>query len=230
MTPASRPAERCLREVIIGRNSRVWKAAAGNSRVAERFKVAIGHAELGRFEFTADDRVWVFGYSRIAAENAQLLQTIQAAGVRELVYISSASTIVCRLSRCYEYPRVKWLAELEALRLRARVLVLGVVYARPEDLPAGLTLCTSQASIDDFLLQPDWPDMNGQGKHLLTTCTRPFRTSLESALHRIYGALIWSFRRWPCVLRPLDLLLRGLGIRWYGYVYLSNLLWITKKS
>jgi hypothetical protein len=58
---------------------------------------------------------------------------------------------------------------------------------------------------------------------------RPFGSGAERALYRAYGSLQWRVRRWPCVLRPLDFTLRALGIRWYGYVNLSNRLWSSTK-
>ncbi len=219
-----------FREVVIGSNSRVWKASAADPRIAARFGLAIGHAQLGQFAFTPADRVWVFSYSRNPAENSQMFSILAAAGVREVVYVATASAIVSCCTDCYEYPRVKRLAELEARqRLAARVLTLGVVYNRLEELPAGLTMATSQASINEFLLDPQWLD-GEHDRRLFVPVNEPFATRPEAWAHRIYGALIWRLRRWPCALRPLDLLLRLAGFRWYGYVYLSNLLWNSTQS
>jgi hypothetical protein len=216
-----------VREVVIGCHSKVWRRAVQNARVAQRFTVAVGHNEVSRFHFTPDDRVWVFSYSRIPDENVRLLSTLQTAAVREVVYISSASTIVTTLTRCYEYPRVKQEAEQEAQRrLHARVLMLGLVYAQISELPAGATVATSQATLEQFLLDPKWPEGHGR-VHLFGVVKRPFSGPLEALLYRGYGALQWAFRSWPCVLRPLDYLLRAAGVRWYGYIHLSNRLWIS---
>jgi hypothetical protein len=222
------PAKQPVREVVIGCHSKVWRSTVQNARVAQRFTLALGHNEVSQFHFSPDDRVWVFSYSRIPVENVRLLTALQSAAVREVVYISSASTIVTKLTRCYEYPRVKQAAEQEAQRrLQARVLVLGLVYAQLSDLPAGQSVATSQATLEQFLLDPKWPEGPGSRVHLFEVVNRPFSGRLEALLYRGYGTLQWAFRSWPCVLRPLDYLLRAAGVRWYGYVHLSNRLWIS---
>jgi len=217
------------REVVIGKNSRVWRSACVDGRVGQRFGICISHTELHGFAFTRQDRVWVFAYSRRVEENSRLLEMLSKAGVREIVYVSTATTIVTRFTHCYSYPRVKLAAENQARHLTgARVLTLGVVYERAEELPAGPALATSQDSIKSFLLEPVW-DVNGD-RQLFELVSRPFTSRFEAALHQAYGTIIGRVRRWPCVLRPLDLLLRLAGIRWYGYIYLSTQVWIATRS
>lgn len=220
-----------VREVVIGRNSKVWKAAAANPAVVKRFSVAIGHLDVPQFGFQPNDRVWVLSYSRRAEDNSRMLATIQAAGVREVVYVSSATTIVNRLTPCYEYPRIKQQAEEEArIRLNARILVLGLVVERFDELPSGANAATLQSWIDDFLLAPHWPHDEGTRMRLFEIVSRACLRAWEARLQRAYCSLQWSVRRWPCVLRPLDYLLRAMGIRWYGYINLSNRLWTTTTS
>jgi hypothetical protein len=219
------------REVVLGRHSKVWIASASNARVRERFGVAIGHRELSGFQFTGNDRVWVFSYSRDPRENSALLDTIHRGGVREIVYVSSATTNVNLVTRCYQYPRVKQLAEEEVLRLpNARVLTLGLVFGDVSELPAGSNAATLQQQIDAFLLAPQWPLDGGTRMNLFKIVKRPFRSAIERRLHQAYGWLQQFAGRWPCLLRPLDFVLRACGMRWYGYVYLSNRLWTTTTS
>jgi hypothetical protein len=220
-----------VREVIVGCNSKVWRAIVANHQVAGRFRVAIGHAAVAQFPFTTADRVWVFSYSRVPQENSRLFDVLEAAGVREVVYISSASVIVTRFTQCYEYPRVKQLAEDEARRrLNAHILTLGLVVGRIEELPSGRNVATVQDTIAAFLLAPRWPHESGNGMRLFEPVEVPFTRRWEAGLHGLYDSVQWIVRRWPCVLRPFDLVLRTLGIRWYGYVNLSNRLWITTTS
>ena len=129
-------------------------------------------------------------------------------------------------SDLYAYPRAKKLAEDEAIRLpMGKVVVLGLVVQDESALPGGCNAATTIADIARFMLAPDWPDAHGRRKALLRQVNRPFRHAPEAALYRLYGVLMRAAGRRPCLLRPLDLLLRLLGMRWYGYTYLSNQLW-----
>lgn len=206
----------------------MWQALSARPAIAEKFRVAIGHADVAWFAFSPSDRVWVFAYSRKASRNSELLEHLARAGVREVVYVSSASTIVLQQTRCYEYPRVKHAAEVEAQRrLDARVLTLGLVYDAIDELPAGCTAATSQAQIAEFLLAPNWSDDGDARVRLFALVDRPFRSSTERLLYRWYGRAMTAASAYPCVLRPLDFLLRAFGMRWYGYLFLSNRLWMS---
>jgi hypothetical protein len=220
-----------LREVVIGRNSTVWRKSCGNQAVSQRFKTAIGHAEVSAFRFTASDRVWVFAYSRKPEENSRLLVALESARVREVVYVSSAATIVTRFTRCYGYPTVKQVAEDEARRrLNARILIFGLVVNRIEELPSGLNVTTLQEKIEEFLLAPCWPHDGGRSMRLFELVAVPYTRPWEARMHRAYDAMQWVVRYWPCALRPIDVILRAVGIRWYGYVNLSNRLWNSTTS
>jgi hypothetical protein len=219
------------REIVIGRNSKVWNALARDAAVAGRFTHALSHRQLEGFAFEPGDRVWVFAYSRDPAENSRMLARLEQAHVAVVVYVSSASTIVGRVTHCYEYPRVKAQAEAEArLRLQARILVLGLVHESIEELPAGLNAATSMHSLIRFMLRPEWTEEGGRSRRLFEPLSRPFSGALESTGYRVYGALQRACGAWPCLLRPLDYLLRAWGWRWYGYLYLSNHLWYSTTS
>ena len=108
-------------------------------------------------------------------------------------------------------------------------LRLGIVHKEESELPGGQNLATSERQIAEFLLRPHFPSTTDGLINLFDLVDRPFRNSLEARLHRVYGTTLWAVRRFPCVLRPLDMVLRALGIRWYGYVQLSNHLWISTR-
>jgi hypothetical protein len=215
-----------MREVVLGRSAQIWQAIAREPGVPERIRHAIGHAELAQFEFTPQDRVWVFAYSRLPEDNRLMLARLRDAGVAEVVYITSSSTIITSLTSCYEYPRAKQQAEDEARALpQGKVLVLGLVVGDETELPAGRNAAVTIAEIARSMLAPDWPLAQGRRKALLRLVDRPFGSALERTLHTLYGRLMTMSGRHPCLLRPLDFALRALGMRWYGYTYLSNLLW-----
>lgn len=219
------------RDIVVGRNSKVWQGLARDPQLSRKIGPAIGHRQTAAFEFRPNDRVWVFSYSRDERENAALLQALHGAGVSELVYVSSSSTRVVAETNCYEYPRVKHRAELQALAHPAgKVLTIGLVYDTLDELPAGENIATSLGELAEFMQAPHWPDGQERRKYLFRSVPRPFVSGLEQASYRVYGKVIFALRRYPCLLRPIDLLLRALNVRWYGYVYLSTGLWNSTTS
>ena len=219
------------REVILGRSAKIWQALVKRTGVAERFPLAISHTELPAFAFSKHDRVWVLAYSRLPQDNSRMLQQLQAAGVAEIVYITSSSTIIASMTNCYEYPRAKKQAEdAAAARPNGRVLTLGLVVETLDELPAGSNAATTIDEIAAFMLSPSWTTDGGKRTHLLRIVQRPFGSALERVLYGLYGALITMASSKPCLLRPFDLVLRVMGMRWYGYTFLSNRLWTTTMT
>lgn len=219
------------REVILGRSAKIWQALAKRPGMAARFACAISHTELPLFTFTKHDRVWVLAYSRQPQDNSRMLQQLQAAGVAEIVYITSSSTIIAPRVHCYEYPRAKKQAEDEAAALpQGKVLTLGLVVETPDELPAGINAVTTIDAMAAFMLSPRWTADGGKRTHLLRIVQRPFGNVLERGLYALYGALMRVVPRQPCLLRPFDLMLRIMGMRWYGYTFLSNRLWATSMT
>jgi hypothetical protein len=219
------------REVILGRSAKIWQAIAQRPGMAERFPLAISHTELPSFAFTQHDRVWVLAYSRLPQDNSRMLQQLQAAGVAEIVYITSSSTIIATMTSCYEYPRAKKQAEDAAAALaNGKVLTLGLVVETLDELPAGSNAATTIDEIAAFMLSPKWMTDGGKRTHLLRIVQRPFGGVLERVLYGLYGALMHVVPSKPCLLRPFDLVLRVMGMRWYGYTFLSNRLWTTTMT
>lgn len=193
---------------------------------------AIGHQDVATFAFTSADRVWVLSYARSPDTNRALLDALSRTPVREIVYVSSSSTIVAAVTACYEYPRVKLRAELDALSLptATRILTIGMMYDDEAQLPGGANVATSYAELAAFIAAPDWPDEGGRRKRLFRVVQRPFGSAWERHAFEVYAQVMRRLAARPCVLRPFDLALRALGVRWYGYVHLSNRLWISTTS
>ncbi len=219
------------RDVFVGKHSVVWRNLAPHLSGHHSPALAISHCDVAEFAFKPLDRVWVLAYARRAADNTRLIQALAATPAQSLVYVSSSSTIVTQVTGCYAYPRLKRQAERDALALPgARVLTLGMMYADPTELPPGACIATSYSELAAFLAQPEWTEESGRCKRLFRVVRRPYSGRMQPAAQAAYGVLIRACGRRPCLLRPLDLALRVLGARWYGYVYLSNKLWISTTS
>lgn len=220
-----------MREVVIGKNSAVWATLSADEAIASRFPIALSHRDVAAFAFHPDDRVWILSYARDRAANEALFAPIAAAGVREAIYVSSATTNIAADVRCYAYPRAKRQAEQAArASLDARILTIGLMHERPDTLPGGTSIATGYDRLRSFLLAPHWPPERASPTLLFTRVDRPFANGWERAAYGGYGRLIALCGKWPCALRPVDLVLRGLGWNWYGYLFLSNRKWISTTS
>lgn len=201
-----------------------------NPKIAVRFRFVLSHRDVDDFQFTEQDRIWVLSYSHKVEENNSLINKIMASNFYEVIYFSSATTNVAEITECYRYPYVKLQAEIMARRiLDARIVTLGVIFEKPTDLPTGVSISTGLSQLANFMLNPIWPADRDKKVLLFKRETREFRSRLERITYQIYGKLI-TVLRWPCILRPIDLVLRSFGCRWYGYVYLSNRIWLTTTS
>lgn len=215
------------RTIIVGRNSKVWRDLSADPRLSGC--IAIGHADVSTFEFTAGDRVWILSYSRDMNDNIALFDLLAASQAKEFVYVSTATANVAALTQCFGYPRVKHACEKAAqAKLEAHVVAIGVVYDRAEALPGGTTMASSLDSIATAISAARCAP--GHRTNLFEPVARPFKSPIEKIAYRTYGALQQAAWRWPCLLRPVDVILRALGWRWYGYLYLSNRLWLTTTS
>ena len=218
------------RQIILGRNSKIWANLERNPETSKGNFIAIGHRDLPDFTFLKTDTVWVFSYSKSAHENKQLLQKLGQSDISRIVYISSASTNVVSHTHCYRYPTAKYLAEKDASDLcDAKIVKIGVFYSTENELPKGQTVATSADELIDFMLHPSWNE-NNQATNLFRIVDTPFQSKTEQALFQIYGFLMRLCKSYPCLLRPFDIVLRALNMRWYGYLYLSNKLWSTTTS
>lgn len=217
------------RVVVIGRNSAVWKRLREHASSWTESALAIGHSEVADAPISYQDKVWILSYSRDAEDNRALLARLKEKGAASYHYVSTATANVAELTRCFGYPRAKAEAEADARRLlNAEIVRVGIVYGDESELPGGCNAATSLGEIATAMF--GLPQAPAARRDLFRMIDRPFRSGVESMLYRGYGALLEASGAFPCLLRPLDLLLRAAGMRWYGYLYLSNRLLLRDRA
>lgn len=212
------------RLVVVGKNSALW------SRISERVlaqrpdSLAVGHGDLDGLKLTSEDLVWIFSYAPSEEANRQLFEKIASLGSGGQVYLSTATANMADRTTCYRYPRVKAQSERDARRiLGARVVRIGLIHDDPAELPAGTAAATRLADLIAAMIDLRLAEDGGREPiNLHQLIDRPFSGPIESAVYHGYGRLLRLAGSWPCLLRPLDLLLRSVGWRWYGYFRLSN--------
>jgi hypothetical protein len=215
---------------VIGRNAKIWRELQALPIVQQAAVTTLSHKDLRNTMSLAGQHVWVLSYSRNAEENRTLFQRLKELGAENTIYVSTATANVVSRTRCYRYPRVKALAEQQSRDiLRARTLRIGVVYGHEAELPGGTTAATRLEDIARLIA--------GKGEipqqdliNFFALVKRPFSSALERVAFDVYNSMLLLCGPWPCFLRPLDLACRAVGWRWYGYLCLSNRLWISTTS
>ncbi|MEQ8308809.1 MAG: hypothetical protein RIA09_19915 [Hoeflea sp.] len=219
-----------MKRIVIGKNSALWRQLSSDPVIAERFHAALSHRDLATYAFMPDDEIWVLSYSRDPLENRAMIDSLGPNHSGRVIYFSTATANVCEVTRCYQYPRVKAVAAAYvAAQLASAVIVqLGFVYKTPGDLPSGRTAAISMDELAVFFR--DGPGLQSGTLRLFTMVHKPHGSTPERILHRAYDVL----QKWcgaiPCALRPLDVVIRAAGWKWYGYVNLSNRLWSSTTS
>lgn len=212
------------RIVIVGRNSVLWSRIADRLLALRPDTLAVGHGDIAGLRLGPGDRLWIFSYAPDAEANRALFDRIAALGAGHHVYLSSATANIADRIRCYRYPAVKAQGESDAAnRLNAATVRIGLIHDDPDELPGGASAATR---LDDLVALmaagAPRPDEEGEAIHLYRLIERPFSGAVERTAFNLYGALLRLAGTRPCLLRPLDLVLRTLGWRWYGYFRLSN--------
>ncbi|RYY22807.1 MAG: hypothetical protein EOP62_22170 [Sphingomonadales bacterium] len=222
--PLSSPSPGAARLVVIGGNSVLWSRIADRILAQRPDSLAIGHRDIDGLRLSAGDRIWIFSYAPDEDANRWLFDRVKALGAGRHVYLSSATANIADEIHCYRYPRVKAVGERDAARiLDATPVRIGLIHDDPAELPAGTSAATRLDDLVAAMLAPDdLPDRAGGAVPLYRLVERPFASALEHAAYRSYDTLLRLCGRHPCLLRPIDLLLRSVGWRWYGYFRLSN--------
>jgi hypothetical protein len=216
-----------FRNIIIGKNSSLWQRLQSHVANSSGIFVEISHSDVGKFDFRKSDVVWILSYSKRSEENIALLRNLKDKNFAKSIYVSSATTNVCNVTHCYVYPSVKKLAaDYAKSNLRSDILTIGVVVDETHPAPKGYSATTSIAEIFSFIEKYKYSG-DVETHHLFKMEKREFENQIEERLYDIYGRMINLCGRFPCVLRPFDFLFRLLGFRWYGYLYLSNALWLS---
>lgn len=221
------------RILFIGKNSTIWQRLSQNAARVDGIGPALGHADVANFDFKPDDQVWIFSYSRVTAENIALFEQLKERGARYVYYVSTASSNVMQITSRFTYPRAKSEAAEAAQRiLGARIVLLGYVLEDLSEAPAGwaaiVTLDELLAKMRSEALSA--PVANQNPIQLFTMRKTPFHSRLEALLYRAYFRVAFALGRYVFLLRPIDVILRALGYRWYGYFGMSNQLWSTTTS
>lgn len=219
--------------LIVGSNSRVWAALSAhidNQKLKKNFHAVSSQdifdlsPSLLRRSFS---RAVVFSYSRDLAENMKLLRNLRLF-VPSVIYISTCSVIAADRGYPYKYPRVKRAVEIFARDSKLfeclHIIRLGMVEGtfEPGSLK-GIYKYTTLAMIAQFIQTPVCQNRTSvRFQNLYRIVENPIGHGLESLCFKCYRRAILFHPVMGAMLRPVDLIFRALGWRWYGYSFIAN--------
>lgn len=221
--------------LVVGSNSSLW-AALCESPILQNQNSGINFFAVSSrdiyglspelFQFSFSHAV-VFSYSRKLEENMKLLRNLRLL-VRNVIYISTCSVIAANKGYLYTYPRAKREVEVFArdsnLFECLRILRLGMVEGTFD--ADSMTGRFKYTSLEMIVREIERSCSNDRTKvsfeNLYVSAERPFDSRMEELCFKIYCRMLqWNFVM-GVVMRPLDVVFRALGWRWYGYNCLVN--------
>ena len=217
--------------VVVGSNSKAWKCLRRDSDVICRVyesvielqtrDLFVQHVEDKASRCTAPVDVLIFSFSPIMLDNLCLMHACTTQfSTANIVYISSLSVRANSVCRHYNYPKMKAECEKLASEFNFKILRLANVaaseqvyveiskchlgyYTTAHELLGGIAECHKNALVEAYAKRQK------SGVPLWLT---PIYL-VYSTLYRLNPSLL-------IVMRPIDVLLRKLGSKYYGYNYI----------
>jgi len=209
-----------MRKIIIGKNSNLYKEF--KKEFDEIFDLAISHKDLHNFVIKKTDIYFILSYGQSEKEMSQLLSEVIKIKQNNVILLSTTAIIVSKYSKCYAYPKLKMMQEnfFSAKMSNFIIYRVGTVL-RKNNLYHNRGTCVLNS---DLFFRTLKKLLSGEFVCQVVEeyeFVRIEKNTLESIIYFIYTVTIRLFYKFPCVLRPIDLILKILNYRWYGYGALS---------
>lgn len=209
-----------MRKIIIGKNSNLYKEF--RYEFDDIFDLAISHKDLQNFGTKKTDIYFILSYGQSEKEMSQLLNEIKKIKHNNVILLSTSAVIVSKYSQCYSYPRLKMMQENFFIKKMSNFIIYRVgTVLRKNNLYQNRGTCVLNSNLFfktlKKLLSGEFVSQVVQEYEFVEIKKNTF----ESIIYLIYTVTIRLFYRFPCVLRPIDLMLKILNYPWYGYGTLS---------
>lgn len=217
-----------MRKIIIGKNSKLYKNYKND--FLEIFDLAISHKDISSFNFQPNDFILFLSYPRSLSALNKLTSLLTMIKKNKVVLLSTCSIVVNHLTNCYSYPKIKLLQEKYFSKTLHNLIIfrVGTIISKKDYVSYYGTCILSDKvffkTISDFI-------NNKLNDQLVTKFdVLDFKGSLfESFIYKSYCCLIRISIPFPCILRPLDFIVKLFGKPWYGYVALTKIISEEKK-
>jgi hypothetical protein len=206
--------------IIVGKNSRLY--ALAKPLLSEHVRGEYSHREEIDPQHIKGATLVVFSLGPTLAANTALFRRLELLHPEHLVYVSSTSALVGSSRLSLRYPRLKYLCEQSCIhRFNAAIVRVGLL---PDQVPGrliGRTLVSNVTGVANAITDAAWPASKKGGTitNAFSVSEFPPTTLADRVLLCAYGLLYSIFGGFPLVLRPLDVILRRIGFRNYGYTF-----------
>jgi hypothetical protein len=219
-----------MRYILIGCNSKLYNNFKRNFNKLVQF--SISHKEIHTFLFRENDIVIVLSYGKNKQKNKEFYKNLSKINVGLFIILSTTSSYLANKIKCYEYPSNKLYIENLAIKLLKRHVVIRagvIVNRRMSEEFQGLIQTPISKLIKTLKelknIRPVKILINlGQFKDFKN------KNSIEYYFYLKYKLLIHNLK-YPCIIRPLDLILKVFfSYKWYGYGLLTVLYFESKNE
>jgi hypothetical protein len=212
-----------MRKIIIGKNSKLFKNYS--VEFTERFDFFLSHTDIERFKFESNDCVLLLSYPNSKPQLDIMKNSLLKLTHSKVIILSTCAVIVSKLTNCYFYPKIKLLQEKYVAEVLNNFLIYRVgTIVRERDYNKYIGTCVLDSKVffnelDSFI------KFDFEHRIITSVKTLDFEGgTIEKFIYKNYCFLISTLSFCPCILRPLDLILRIFGRSWYGYGALTRIM------
>jgi len=205
---------------IIGKNSILYKQLKNS--LQQNFKITreLSHQELDKVERITNPLIFSFDKKSLKS-NIKMLKTISDKSIGQSIYVSTSAIHAHSICRYYKYPKIKKNIENYLIeKTNVSILRFGVLKSKSNlEGFVGHTMITSTNMFAESI------NMFHCGANRINECYKRTYIKPTSSLQKIILLLLKKLlflKGFYVLLRPLDLFLKLINFKNYGYSFLSN--------
>jgi hypothetical protein len=210
-----------MRIILVGKNSGLYR----NFKLYfdDFIDEAISHNDVHNFKFSKSDVLIILSYSFNTNLQRYFIGLLKKTSVNQIIVFSTVACLVSEKIKCYAYPDLKLQSEKNFRRSIPRTVIFrfGTIIDGQSRYVYRGTYVTEISDVVNGVKSAIKLHLKSKVISIYNFCEFNNKNCFEYLLYQYYYKVI-SRMSYPCLLRPLDLILRIVfGYKWYGYGVLS---------
>ncbi|CAM8346238.1 hypothetical protein MCERHM63_00828 [Candidatus Methylopumilus planktonicus] len=210
-----------MKIILIGKNSGLYR----------NFKLyfdgfideAISHRDLHKIKFSKSDVLIILSFTFNKNSQDYFINLLKKTSASQVIVFSTAACLVSEKIKCYAYPDFKLQSEKNFMKAIPETVIFRfgtIIDYQSRHFYRG-TYVTEISDVVNAIKSAIKLNLKSKVISMYSFCKFTNKNSFEYLLYKFYCKLILRMSC-PCLLRPLDLILRLVfGYKWYGYGALS---------